>query len=226
MLQPRTRCLLTCHVCDGSQDWTKLAGKVLCSTCYAQFRTRGTLERLKNDPPSGSTRRCSYEGCKNPHQSRQFYQIDGWSVAGGQDWTGLAGRVLCESCYFHYYTKGTFEGTEQKFRPMVSTSLVQPVVSTSLVQPVVSASEKSRKRPASHIDSCNDDNTVIMGDNSSTEGAVKRCGTSVAVGIAQPKPPAPVEITGDLVGSSRRVKREEETCTVTSTVLIGVVVDS
>jgi hypothetical protein len=61
-----------------------------------------------------------------------------------------------------------------------------------------------------------------MGDNSSTEGAVKRCGTSVAVGTAQPKPPAPVEITGDLVGSSRRVKREEETCTV----LIGVVVDS
>jgi hypothetical protein len=200
------------NVCDGTQDWTELAGKVLCHACYSQFRTRGALERSKTDPLSGSARRCSYEGCKSPHQSRQFYQIDGWSVAGGQDWAGLAGRMLCESCYFHFYRKGTFDGTEQK---------VQPVVSTSLVQPEVSESDPSRKRPASHIDSCNSDSTINMGDNSTTEGAVKTSGAAVAIGIVQPILPTLVGNAGELVESSKRVKRAEEACTV----LVGVVVD-
>ena len=82
----------------GGQDWTELGGAVLCEACYSQFLAKGTLERIKNEPLRGSARRCSYEGCKSPHNSSRFYQIDGRSEAGGQDWTELGGAVLCKAC--------------------------------------------------------------------------------------------------------------------------------
>jgi hypothetical protein len=98
----------------GGQDWSELAGSVLCHTCYDQFRKRGRLERTQNEPLSGSARRCTYEGCKRPQESKQFYQIDGGSKAGGQDWTQLAGSVLCTACYLQYMTRGTLERTQNK----------------------------------------------------------------------------------------------------------------
>lgn len=95
----------------GGQDWTHLAGTVLCAPCYLQFLKRGTLERTmnKHEPLARSARRCTYEGCKRPQESRRFYQIDGGSEAGGQDWTHLAGSVLCRTCYVQYSKRGRLE---------------------------------------------------------------------------------------------------------------------
>jgi hypothetical protein len=70
----------------GGQDWTLLAGSVLCAACYSQYKTRGTLERCGNrvDPLPLSARRCSYQGCKRPSESSRFHLIDGKSKSGGQ----------------------------------------------------------------------------------------------------------------------------------------------
>jgi hypothetical protein len=70
----------------GGQDWTLLAGSVLCAACYSQYKTRGTLERCGNraDPLPPSARRCSYQGCKRPSESSRFHLIDGASKSGGQ----------------------------------------------------------------------------------------------------------------------------------------------
>ena len=102
----------------GGQDWTDLAGSVLCKRCYGQFCKRGRLERIKNEPLAGSARRCTYMGCKNPTESRQFVQIDGASTAGGRDWSPLAGSVLCNSCRLQYRAKGTLERTQHQHKPL------------------------------------------------------------------------------------------------------------
>ena len=59
-------------------------------------------------------KRCSYEGCKSPHNSSKFYQIDGRSEAGGQDWTELGGAVLCKACYKQFLSRGTLERTKNE----------------------------------------------------------------------------------------------------------------
>ena len=61
--------------------------------------------------------KCSYEGCKSPLESRQYYQIDGSSEAGGQDWTELAGSVLCEACYGQFRKRGSLERTVKQQAP-------------------------------------------------------------------------------------------------------------
>jgi hypothetical protein len=95
----------------GGRDWSELSGSVLCFICYNQFRKRGRLERTANEPLVGSARRCSYAGCKSPTESSRFNQIDGASIAGGQDWSELAGTVLCDACYLQYMKRGTLERT-------------------------------------------------------------------------------------------------------------------
>jgi len=102
----------------GGQDWTELAGSVLCKRCYGQFCKRGRLERIKNEPLADSARRCTYVGCKNPTESRQFVQIDGASTAGGRDWSPLAGSVLCNSCRLQYRAKGTLFRTQHQHKPL------------------------------------------------------------------------------------------------------------
>ena len=69
-----------------AQDWSELAGSVLCDACHSHFQSRGTLHRMvqHSEPLDPSARRCSYEGCKNPEESSKFYQIDGAKRAGGQ----------------------------------------------------------------------------------------------------------------------------------------------
>jgi hypothetical protein len=95
----------------GGQDWRVLAGSVLCESCYMYYKKMGRLERTRHEPLAASERRCSYEGCKSPHKSSQFYQIDVHSRAGGQDWRELAGSVLCDTCYKQYRKMGTLERT-------------------------------------------------------------------------------------------------------------------
>jgi hypothetical protein len=99
----------------GGQDWTALAGKVLCNTCRQQYSIRGTLERLirRGDPLSGDDRRCSYSGCKRPNKSTRFNQVVEGSNAGGQDWSALSGKVLCDACYQRFLKRGTLERTEK-----------------------------------------------------------------------------------------------------------------
>ena len=106
----------------GGQDWTELAGSVLCHTCYTRFRKRGTLERSKPEPLAGSARRCSYEGCKRPEESSQFLRIGGGSKAGGQDWTELAGAVLCDACYVQYFKRGRLERNRGSGRTCASSA--------------------------------------------------------------------------------------------------------
>ena len=97
----------------GGQDWSELAGSVLCHTCYDKFSKRGTLERTRHqhEPLAASARRCSYEGCKNPTEGSRFYQVDEHTKAGGQDWRELAGSVLCITCYHQFKKRGTLERT-------------------------------------------------------------------------------------------------------------------
>ena len=100
---------------SGGQDWTALAGRVLCNTCRQQYATRGTLERLvqRGDPLTGDARRCIYTGCKRPHKSTRFNQVDGRSKAGGQDWSALSGQVLCDACYQRFLKRGSLEHAEK-----------------------------------------------------------------------------------------------------------------
>ena len=137
----------------GGQDWTELAGAVLCRACYKQFRQRGTLER--REPLCGSARRCSYEGCKSPHNSSQFHLIDGRSEAGGQDWTGLGGAVLCNACYNQFFQRGTLERTVHRRQ--------------SLSAPARTA----KKRKASH-DDIEDQREVGSSSSSSSSSSGKK----------------------------------------------------
>jgi hypothetical protein len=93
----------------GGQDWSSLTGSVLCSSCCTMFRRRGTLERSHNKRVAASARRCTYSSCKRPEESRRFYLITLSSSAGGQDWSSLAGSVLCTSCYTRFRYSGTLE---------------------------------------------------------------------------------------------------------------------
>jgi hypothetical protein len=94
---------------SGGQDWSSIAGSVLCNTCYSKFQKSGTLERSRNKPLAASARRCTYAGCERPEKSCQFHQISEDSTAGGQDWSSLTGSVLCEACYSRFRKRGTLE---------------------------------------------------------------------------------------------------------------------
>jgi nicotinic acid mononucleotide adenylyltransferase len=57
----------------GGQDWSSLAGSMLCEVCFQKFKRSGTLERPNNKPLAASARRCTYAGCKrsDPKQHGQ-----------------------------------------------------------------------------------------------------------------------------------------------------------
>jgi hypothetical protein len=65
---------------------------------------------------------CSYEGCKRPRESSQFFRIEEGNNAGQQDWTRLVGRVLCFSCYLQFQTRGTLERTRHRQEPPAASS--------------------------------------------------------------------------------------------------------
>mmetsp|Transcript_32679 Transcript_32679/g.76322 ORF Transcript_32679/g.76322 Transcript_32679/m.76322 type:complete len:257 (+) Transcript_32679:111-881(+) len=54
-------------------------------------------------------RRCSYERCMRPNESRAFYRIGTDTRAGGQDWSSLVGSELCHRCYTRYSKRGTLD---------------------------------------------------------------------------------------------------------------------
>lgn len=128
----------------GKKDWSALANKVICGTCYDQFKRTGTLERAfhRGDPLENTARKCTYTGCKKPTESKTFYQIHGSSTAGGKDWKCLDGSVLCESCYDQYRKRGTLERTIHRAedRPERPPDVAPPVVvaASVTVTPVAS----------------------------------------------------------------------------------------
>jgi hypothetical protein len=97
----------------GQKDWSALNNKIICGTCYDQFKRTGTLERAfrRGDPLDNAAKRCTYAHCKRPDASSTFYQIHGSSNAGGKNWKALDGSILCESCYDQYRKRGTLERT-------------------------------------------------------------------------------------------------------------------
>ena len=94
---------------SGGQDWSSIAGSVLCQACYLRFYRRGTLERAEDKPLAGSARRCTYDHCDSPTHSSCFFHIEEGKTSGGQDWSSVAGSVLCKACYNRFYKRGTLE---------------------------------------------------------------------------------------------------------------------
>jgi hypothetical protein len=92
---------------SGGQDWKSIVGYVLCDACHNRYRYSGTLERTQNKRLEPSERRCTYEHCEKPDESSNFHRIELGKTAGGQDWSKLAGRVLCHSCYQRFRERGT-----------------------------------------------------------------------------------------------------------------------
>lgn len=105
---------------SGGQDWSNLAGRILCHLCYTQFRKKGRLERTLNKPLGPSFRRCTYSECRKPEVSRHFHQVRCDSEAGNQDWSSVDGKVLCDTCYKYYFERGTLDRTMN--RPLLASS--------------------------------------------------------------------------------------------------------
>jgi len=106
----------------GGQDWSSLAGSVLCKACYERFRRKGTLERDPKRSLTGSARRCTYDHCDSPTDSSCFYQIEEGKTTGGQDWSSVAGSVLCEACYHRFRRRGTLEPSAAHVRKRQKTA--------------------------------------------------------------------------------------------------------
>jgi len=101
----------------GGKDWSALADSMLCQTCYDRYRKHGTLDKADAKPLDGSARKCMFDQCDKPEDSRRFVQIDGESAAGGQDWSSLAGVLLCMACYDRFRKHGSLEKAPRKKAP-------------------------------------------------------------------------------------------------------------
>lgn len=94
---------------SGGQDWSSLAGSTICNACYCRFKRNGTLDRAMNKPLPKDARKCSFYGCERRDEGCHFYEIVEGQTAGGQDWSSLAGSVLCNACYLRFWKWGTLE---------------------------------------------------------------------------------------------------------------------
>jgi hypothetical protein len=110
------------------------------------------LERSLSKPLSAEQKRCTYEHCARPDQSCQFLQIDGNKKTGGQDWSSLAGAVLCNSCYSCFKSRGTLERRSQQSTNDGMSSFLKPESAASRSQaapkPPAAVASKAVKRTA------------------------------------------------------------------------------
>ena len=123
----------------GGQDWSSVVGSLLCEACYNRFRKRGTLERNKNKPLTGSARRCTSDHCDSPTDSSKFYQIEEGKTTGGQDWSSVAGSVLCHACYDRFRRRGTLEPSAARARKKQKTANKKPSTPSSSTPPKTSS---------------------------------------------------------------------------------------
>jgi hypothetical protein len=63
---------------------------------------------------------CEHKECPRTSSNGEFHVVKAESVAGGQDWTSLAQKTLCNACYNQYYRTGELPkagvGDEGQFR--------------------------------------------------------------------------------------------------------------
>ena len=55
-----------------------------------------------------------YEKCERPLRSERFHYIEENTSYGGQDWSSLVGRVLCQACYDRYWKRGNLEKPQNR----------------------------------------------------------------------------------------------------------------
>ena len=56
---------------------------------------------------------CSYAGCDKP-MTKRLIKVGSETKTGGQDWSQLRGKFLCDTCYCRYKRKGTLKRTVNK----------------------------------------------------------------------------------------------------------------
>jgi hypothetical protein len=101
--------------CDvGGRAWDEWVGKDLCQACFDRYGRTGNLERSAEEFDAEAyeheqIRRCWYINCPKPTQNDKYYTITAHTDAGGQNWGGLIGKVLCHTCYNHYRQTGTLQ---------------------------------------------------------------------------------------------------------------------
>jgi hypothetical protein len=113
-------CVVPPDCIAGKKDWSSLVGKVLCRTCYEHYRVHGSLDRQiqriafaavgksATGPGASETRsKCWYENCVQT--SDVCYVVPAACKAGKRDWSRLAGKVLCRTCYKYYRKHGTLQ---------------------------------------------------------------------------------------------------------------------
>lgn len=98
----------------GGRDWSSLVGQSLCDACVQQFWRTGSLEKEKRAPHvdwSKLPRECSNTRCPVPRgqENRRYLLVRSDTDSGGQDWSGLAGKVICRPCWQTFATFGTLE---------------------------------------------------------------------------------------------------------------------
>jgi hypothetical protein len=98
----------------GGQDWSSVTGNVLCTLCYNRFKTRGTLKKYMVN--AADAKRCVYNECTKPLQSKHFFLISEKKTAGGQDWSSLTGSVLCHACHSRFCKRGTLKRSKKRER--------------------------------------------------------------------------------------------------------------
>jgi hypothetical protein len=139
-------------------------------SCGWSGKVRGTLERSLNMPLAASARRCSYAGCGRPEESSKYYQIWEGKTSGGQDWSSIAGSVLCDACYSSFHRRGTLE---RKQRPLPHSKAARANLKP-LGQVAAQCGGRTRKRKAA----CWDDDTRGKGGSSASGGECREGGGS------------------------------------------------
>ena len=96
---------------------------------------RGTMERAERSTMPAARKHCEYDGCLRPDSSKQFYLIHEGTLAGGQDWTSLIGKIFCRCCYDRFRKRGTMERASSSiFRQDYHVSSTHRTIPPSLVR--------------------------------------------------------------------------------------------
>jgi hypothetical protein len=95
------------------RDWRQLKGQTLCKNCYSRFARNGTLEYKKRGVEINSRKRCENPNCnKLLTTERTPRHISSTTTAGGQDWSALIDKTLCNACYCNFMASGTLRERE------------------------------------------------------------------------------------------------------------------
>jgi hypothetical protein len=98
---------------DRGRDWRQLQGQTLCKACYTRFGRNGTLEYQKRGVEIKSGDQCANPNCnKRLTTESKPRHIRSTTTAGGQDWSALIDKTLCNACYCSFMFHGTLREPE------------------------------------------------------------------------------------------------------------------